>query len=163
MGLSSKKSFAPISSTTSIIDLADVSIGSLWKWKSHLQQASALATANYPETLGSIAIVNAPSFFPTVWGWIKVCCISLSTVEVPLKPRIKQNWFDEGTTSKITIMSADMSPLRKLITPENLPRAYGGEFEWTFQDEPALDQPAKDILGEMPQGPIIWQGMVQKP
>jgi hypothetical protein len=61
----------PISSTTSIIDLEDVSLGALWRLRNHLQEASRLATANYPETLGTIAVVNSPSFFPTVWGWIK--------------------------------------------------------------------------------------------
>ena len=61
-----------ISSVSTIIDLGAVSLGSLWNVRGHLQQASALATANYPETLDSIFIVNSPSFFPTVWGWIKV-------------------------------------------------------------------------------------------
>jgi hypothetical protein len=62
----------PISSVTTIIDLENVTLGSLWNWRKHLQEASALATANYPETLSTIAVVNSPSFFPTVWGWIKV-------------------------------------------------------------------------------------------
>lgn len=67
----------PISSVTTIIDLHDVSLRSMWHLRTHLQQASTLATANYPETLNTIAVVNSPSFFPTVWGWIKV--ISLGT------------------------------------------------------------------------------------
>ena len=62
----------PICSTVSIIDFDSVSFKSLWGLRGHLQEASALATANYPETLHTIAVVNAPSFFPTVWGWIKV-------------------------------------------------------------------------------------------
>lgn len=62
----------PISCTTSIIDLGGVSLTAMWRLRNHLQDASRLATANYPETLGAIAVVNAPSFFPTVWGWIKV-------------------------------------------------------------------------------------------
>lgn len=62
----------PISSVTTIIDFADVSLPLLWSLRSHLQEASTLATANYPETLSTIVVVNTPSFFPTVWGWIKV-------------------------------------------------------------------------------------------
>lgn len=71
---SSSPSFTPtpISSTNSIIDLSAVSFSSLWKLRNHLQEASRLATANYPETLGMVVVVNSPSFFPTVWGWIKV-------------------------------------------------------------------------------------------
>jgi hypothetical protein len=56
----------------SIIDLKDISFGSIWSLRNHLQEASRLATDNYPETLGTIAIVNSPAFFPTVWGWVKV-------------------------------------------------------------------------------------------
>jgi hypothetical protein len=67
----------PISSVTTIIDLQDVSLGSMWSLRNHLQQASTLATANYPETLNNIAVVGAPYFFPTIWGWIKVCCYQI--------------------------------------------------------------------------------------
>ena len=62
----------PITATTSIIDLGGVTLGMMWSLRRHLQQASELATAYYPETLHTIAVVNAPSFFPTVWSWIKV-------------------------------------------------------------------------------------------
>jgi hypothetical protein len=44
----------------------------MWSLRRHLQQASELATAHYPETIHTIAIVNAPAFFPTIWNWIKV-------------------------------------------------------------------------------------------
>lgn len=70
----------PISSVTTIIDLENVSLGTLWNWRKHLQEASTLATANYPETLNTIAVVNSPSFFPTVWGWVKVCLALLNLV-----------------------------------------------------------------------------------
>ena len=62
----------PISSTTTIIDLGDASLSSLWQLRHHLQEATSLSTANYPETIHHIAIVNSPSFFPTIWRWIKV-------------------------------------------------------------------------------------------
>jgi hypothetical protein len=56
----------------SIIDLGGVTLGTMWSLRHHLQQASELATAHYPETLHTIAVVNAPAFFPTIWSWIKV-------------------------------------------------------------------------------------------
>jgi hypothetical protein len=62
----------PVSSVTTIIDLKDMPLTAMWAFRNHLQEASKLATANYPETLATIAVVNSPSFFPTVWGWIKV-------------------------------------------------------------------------------------------
>ncbi|KAI0700073.1 CRAL/TRIO domain-containing protein [Cytidiella melzeri] len=136
----------PISSVTTIIDLENVSIGSLWNWRKHLQEASSLATANYPETLSTIAVVNSPSFFPTVWGWIKP-------------------WFDEGTRNKVHVLGKDPgSVLRTLVDAQDLPKPYGGELDWTFQDEPSLDDAAKAVVGEMPKGPVVFiDGQAQKP
>lgn len=65
----------PISSVTAIMDMSNVSLSALWNWRKHLQESSTLSTANYPETLCVIAIVNSPPFFPTVWNWVKVCLV----------------------------------------------------------------------------------------
>ncbi|PPR07267.1 hypothetical protein CVT26_012427 [Gymnopilus dilepis] len=136
----------PISSTTSIIDLANVSFGSLWKLRSHLQEASRMSTANYPETLHHIAIVNSPSFFPTIWNWIK-------------------GWFDEGTRQKIHVLGRDPgSSLRILIHAKDLPQVYGGELPWNYEDEPLLDEDTKQLIGELPKGAAIFvDGQVMKP
>ncbi|KAJ3525732.1 hypothetical protein NMY22_g10452 [Coprinellus aureogranulatus] len=142
----------PISSTTSIIDLGDAGFSMMFRLRNHFQEASKLATANYPETLSSIVVVNCPSFFPTIWSWLK-------------------GWFDEGTRNKIHILSKDpesLSTLLKLVHAKDLPKMYGGELEWTFEDGPNLDDEAKAVLpgGEMPKGPVIFDlktGTVQKP
>ncbi|TCD62426.1 hypothetical protein EIP91_006908 [Steccherinum ochraceum] len=136
----------PISSVTTIIDLEQVSLMSMWGLRSHLQEASTLATANYPETLNTIAVVNSPSFFPTVWGWIK-------------------GWFDEGTRNKIHVLGKDPGPtLRTLIDEDSLPKPYGGKLDWTFENEPALDVDTESLIGKMPKGPAVWvDGKVTKP
>ncbi|KAF7357644.1 CRAL/TRIO domain-containing protein [Mycena sanguinolenta] len=46
----------PITSVVTIIDLGNVSISSMWTLRSHLSESAKLATANYPETLSTIAI-----------------------------------------------------------------------------------------------------------
>jgi hypothetical protein len=61
-----------------------------------------------------------------------------------------------------------LTTLQKLIHPKDLPKMYGGELEWTFDDEPNLDDDAKAALpgGEMPKGPAIFDaktGAVRKP
>ena len=63
----------PISAVTAIIDLKHVSMKQMWTLRGHLQEASELANANFPETLGTVIVVNAPGFFSTVWSWVKVC------------------------------------------------------------------------------------------
>ncbi|KAH9480189.1 Sec14 cytosolic factor [Psilocybe cubensis] len=136
----------PVSSTTTIIDLDNVSFGSMWRLRTHLQEASRLSTSNYPETLHHIAIVNSPSFFPTIWNWIK-------------------GWFDEGTRKKIHVLGRDPgSTLRELVHSHDLPAVYGGELEWKYEDEPLLDEHAKQAIEEFPRGPVIFvDGKVAPP
>ena len=67
----------PISSVTVIADFGDASFSSFWYFRSHIGEAACLATANYPEILHKVVIVNPPAFFPIVWGWLKVSKKSL--------------------------------------------------------------------------------------
>ena len=156
----------PISSTTSIIDLSTISFSSIWKLRHHLQEASRLATANYPETLGMVVVVNSPSYFPTIWGWIKVCpSFHLHRRSKVVYLTCMQGWFDEGTRNKIYVLGRDPgTTLCTLIDAQNLPKAYGGELEWMFEDEPILDEDArKAVGGEMPRGPAIFvDGQVER-
>ncbi|KAF9555314.1 CRAL/TRIO domain-containing protein [Agrocybe pediades] len=128
----------PISSTTTIIDLDSVSFGSMWKLRHHLQEASRLSTANYPETLHHIAIINSPSFFPTIWNWVK-------------------GWFDEGTRQKIHVLGRDPgTALCELIDVKDLPSVYGGQLPWKYEDEPLLDEDTKLAVTEFPKGVAVF-------
>lgn len=116
-----------------------------WNLKAHMQAASTLATAHYPETLDRIFIIGAPYFFSTVWGWIK-------------------RWFDPITVSKIFILSAnEVKPtLEEFIEPRNIPKLYGGELEFNFFDRPNVDPKIKGALSwengftDFPEGPAYW-------
>jgi hypothetical protein len=146
----------PVSSVTTIIDLERVSLSAMWSLRSHLQVASTMATANYPETLNTIAIVNSPSFFPTIWNWIKVfhqnVCLCSFSDDLP-----PQTWFDEGTRNKIHILGKDPGPTLKLLIDEkDIPQSYGGQLLWKFEDDPDLDDTIKKIIGEMPKGPVLF-------
>ena len=66
--------------------------------------------AQYPETLGKLLIINAPSAFPFVWSWVKP-------------------WLDPVVAGKIQIFGAESSwapVLFDLIGRENMPENYGG-------------------------------------
>jgi hypothetical protein len=144
----------PVSQSNNIVDISNVGLRQFWNLKSHMQDASQLATAYYPETLDRIFIIGAPSFFPTVWSWIK-------------------RWFDPITVSKIFILSSTnmKSTLEKYIDPENIPKKYGGKLDFEFGMMPVLepsianslkwkDSSAADLQkGEktIPTGPIKWR------
>ncbi|KAF2198991.1 CRAL/TRIO domain-containing protein [Delitschia confertaspora ATCC 74209] len=141
----------PISQSNNIVDISKVGLKQFWNLKSHMQDASQLATAHYPETLDRIFIIGAPGFFPTVWGWVK-------------------RWFDPITVSKIFILSqADMFPtLSQYIDPDNIPKKYGGNLDFEFGMmpvlEPAIEKAIKwenpenqDSHNIWPIGPISWE------
>ncbi|GLI75049.1 hypothetical protein PoHVEF18_003300 [Penicillium ochrochloron] len=144
----------PIVTSTNIVDVSGVGLKQFWNLKGHMQDASVLATAHYPETLDRIFIIGAPGFFPTVWGWIK-------------------RWFDPVTTSKIFILSAaEVQPtLTSFMDPTSIPKQYGGELDWQWGDMPNLDEPARELLQNLEQplaedkerkeilkGPILFKG-----
>ncbi|KAK1749474.1 putative sec14 cytosolic factor protein [Echria macrotheca] len=135
----------PITLSTNIVDVSGVSLRQFWNLKSHMQAASQLATAHYPETLDRIFIIGAPYFFSTVWGWIK-------------------RWFDPITVSKIFILSAhEVKPtLESFIDPANIPQQYGGGLEFKWLDRPNLDPYIReratwmDGFTDFPEGPVYW-------
>lgn len=85
--------------TESHILPADVSFSSMFRLRGHFQEASKLATPYYPETLGMIIVVNAPSFFPTIWSWIKVWTIP------PSQQKHELTTFRAGLTKARVIRS----------------------------------------------------------
>ncbi|KAF2224406.1 CRAL-TRIO domain-containing protein [Elsinoe ampelina] len=140
----------PVSQSSNIVDISNVSLKQFWNLKNHMQDASQLATAYYPETLDRIFVIGAPAFFPTVWGWIK-------------------RWFDPITVSKIFILSkaTTLATLEEFIDRANIPKKYGGELEFEFGDlpnvEPGIDSNLKWInpstdknRNTFPTGPIRW-------
>ncbi|PYH48769.1 SEC14 family lipid-binding protein [Aspergillus saccharolyticus JOP 1030-1] len=144
----------PITSSNNIVDVSGVGLKQFWDLKGHMQDASVLATAHYPETLDRIFIIGAPSFFPTVWGWIK-------------------RWFDPVTTSKIFILSAaEVKPtLTTFMEPSSIPKQYGGDLDWKWGDMPNFDEEARQVIGalETPpaegetkptfiKGPVLFNG-----
>lgn len=142
--LNQQRGGGPVTESMSIVDLSGLSFRTLWTLRSHLGSASKLNSAHFPETLGTLVLVNTPSFFSTIWSWI-------------------QAWFDKGTREKIVILSGEemrAGKFKELVEPEDLPVGYGGELEWTYFDQPDLDEGFKELLGvqEMPDAPCRWNG-----
>ncbi|KAF1966809.1 CRAL/TRIO domain-containing protein [Bimuria novae-zelandiae CBS 107.79] len=141
----------PISQSNNIVDISGVGLKQFWNLKAHMQDASTLATAHYPETLDRIFIIGAPAFFPTVWGWVK-------------------RWFDPITVSKIFILSqANVLPtLTQYIDIDNIPKKYGGNLDFEWGQMPNLESTIEAAIQwenpEMqngkktfPIGPIAWE------
>jgi hypothetical protein len=50
----------PVSQSNNIVDISGVGLRQFWNLKGHMQDASALATAHYPETLDRIFVSKFP-------------------------------------------------------------------------------------------------------
>lgn len=96
-------------------------------------------------------IIGAPSFFPTVWSWIK-------------------RYFDPITVSKIFVLGPGevFSTLSQYMEVENIPKKYGGQLDFSFGDMPAVDPaieaaikwragPVDGVGSRIPIGPIRWE------
>jgi hypothetical protein len=113
-----------------IIDLTSVGVQHFWKLRNHLQKSSTMATAHYPESVDKIFILGAPSFFPTIWGYI-------------------QKWFEPALTAKIHVLSTSevMPTLTKFMDVEDIPQWIGGGLTWDYGDNPNLDDEARAMVG----------------
>ncbi|EFY92086.1 phosphatidylinositol transporter, putative [Metarhizium acridum CQMa 102] len=136
----------PVTMSTNIVDISGVGLKQFWNLKGHMQAASQLATAHYPETLDRIFIIGAPFFFSTVWGWIK-------------------RWFDPITVSKIFVLGPhEVKPtLEAFIEPRNIPKKYGGELDFSFGQLSVPDPNWEGVVewengySSFPSGPLLWE------
>ena len=53
----------PISQSNNIVDISKVGLKQFWNLKQHMQDASTLATAHYPETLDRIFVSISSVFW----------------------------------------------------------------------------------------------------
>jgi hypothetical protein len=77
---------------------------------------------------------------------------------------IMRKWLDPDTAEKVQIPTASeaLATLTKYIDPENIPRRFGGNFDWSHGMPVDLDVGVRRALmwrGEqkLPQGPIKWE------
>ena len=92
---------------TTIMDLEGLSL-------SHFNSAGVIKLfsdcdkLNYPERMGCLCVINAPSVFPMIWKVVK-------------------GWLDPVTANKIYILGDDYKEtLLSIIDAEHLPQEYGG-------------------------------------
>jgi len=90
-------------------------------------------------------VIGAPSYFPTVWGWIK-------------------RLFDPVTVNKIFILGHHevKAKLSEFIHLDDIPKKYGGNLDWDVGMSPHLDQAATEAVERNGskgwiEGPCLWE------
>lgn len=67
----------PVDQSNNIVDISKVGLKQFWNLRSHMQDASTLATAHYPETLDRIFVGIQPTFDTLPWALTKAALRSL--------------------------------------------------------------------------------------
>lgn len=100
-----------VETCTAIMDVKDMVMSQISRsFLGLTKQMAAIDQDQYPETLGRIIVINAPSAFPMAWRMVK-------------------GFLDPVVTAKITVCGgpSEWEPiLFDLIGKENLPSNYGG-------------------------------------
>ncbi|KAL4253824.1 Phosphatidylinositol/phosphatidylcholine transfer [Pleurotus pulmonarius] len=105
----SKAAGRTIGSVLVIVDLQGFGLSQFWQMKSLAQQSFQISQDYYPETMGQLAVVNAPSSFTFIWGIIKP-------------------WLSQETVDKVQILGADYrEELLRLVDEDALPSVLGGK------------------------------------
>lgn len=102
-----------VETLTGIIDVKDMRLGQITRdFLALVQLLAEVDQKQYPETMGRIYILNAPSIFPIVWRGVRP-------------------WLDPITAAKIFVLGdkREYEPiLADFIGKENLPANYAGDL-----------------------------------
>jgi len=108
---SSRLAGRPIGTVLVVVDLKGFSLGKWWQMKSLANRSFQISQDYYPETMGQLAIVNAPSSFAFIWSMIRP-------------------WLAKETAEKVDILGHDYKEkLLDMIEADNLPSTLGGNCE----------------------------------
>jgi hypothetical protein len=127
---SSKAAGHTIDQAFVIVDLKGFSLQQFWQVKTLARYSFQISQDYYPETMGQLAIVNAPSTFTIIWG-------------------IMKPWLSKETVAKVDILGSNYQDvLLGLVEKENLPASLGGECECEGGCEYSFAGPWKEGLEE---------------
>ncbi|KAG6376972.1 CRAL-TRIO domain-containing protein [Boletus reticuloceps] len=91
-----------------IVDLKGFGLSQFWQVKSLVQISFQISQDYYPEMMGQLAIINAPSSFTFIWSAVKP-------------------WLSKETVDKVDILGKDYKDvLLQLVDVDNLPAGLGG-------------------------------------
>ncbi|OQE38504.1 hypothetical protein PENCOP_c008G01428 [Penicillium coprophilum] len=134
----------PVTNSIYVVDASNLSLKQAWKLRFFAQEISWLLSTCYPETIQRVFVCNAPSYYSTVWKYLK-------------------SWVDPYTAEKIVVLlkSEVLPTLREYIDDANIPTKFGGEFPFTHGMLPDLDDSIQQLLDSnssksLPPGPLKW-------
>jgi len=106
-----RKAGKPVDTVFVIVDLKGFGLSQFWQMKTLARNSFQISQDYFPETMGQLAIVNAPSTFTMIWSIIKP-------------------WLSKETAEKVDILGSDYKDvLLNLVDADCLPSTLGGTCE----------------------------------
>ncbi|KAJ5138839.1 uncharacterized protein N7515_003687 [Penicillium bovifimosum] len=144
-------SLAPITSFVYLVDASNLGLKQGWSVRSFAQEISWLLSTCYPETIQRVIVCNAPSYFTTIWKYLK-------------------GFIDPHTAEKIVVLLNNevLPSLREHIDDANIPDIFGGGLSFKHGMLPDLDNNIRQRLNwdspekSLPPGPIKWAQELDK-
>ncbi|KAF8895522.1 CRAL-TRIO domain-containing protein [Infundibulicybe gibba] len=104
----SRQAGHPIGNTLVIVDLKGFGLSKFWQVKSLARSSFQISQDYFPETMGQLAVINAPSSFTFIWS-------------------IMRPWLSKETADKLSVFGSNYKEeLLKLADAESLPSVLGG-------------------------------------
>ncbi|KAF9267442.1 CRAL/TRIO domain-containing protein [Marasmius fiardii PR-910] len=98
----------PDSAVFVVVDLEGFGLNQFWQMKGLVQKSFHMSQDYYPETMGSLVVVNAPASFTLIWSIVKP-------------------WLAKETAEKTDIWGTDYKErLLELVDADSLPSFLGG-------------------------------------
>ncbi|KAJ5950324.1 uncharacterized protein N7479_008737 [Penicillium vulpinum] len=134
----------PVTNSIYVVDASNLGLKQAWGLRFFAQEISWLLSTCYPETIQRVFVCNAPSYYATMWKYLK-------------------GWVDPHTAEKIVVLlNSEVLPiLREYIDDANIPTKFGGQFQFTHGMLPDLDDNLRQLLNldaskSLPPGPLKW-------
>ncbi|KAG7088447.1 hypothetical protein E1B28_012439 [Marasmius oreades] len=97
-----------VTSVFVVVDLDGFGLGQFWQMKGLVQKSFNISQDYYPETMGSLVVINAPSSFTIIWSIVKP-------------------WLAKETADKTDVWGTDYKErLLELVDADSLPSFLGG-------------------------------------
>ncbi|KAJ7784584.1 CRAL TRIO domain-containing protein [Mycena metata] len=111
----------PIGSVLVIVDLKGFSLSKFWQMKNLARSSFQISQDYFPETMGQLAIVNAPAGFPFIWQ------AHSSSEHTKTLPSVLKPWMAKETQDKVDILGRDYKKiLLEMVDADSLPSTLGG-------------------------------------
>ncbi|RAH67448.1 SEC14 family lipid-binding protein [Aspergillus aculeatinus CBS 121060] len=135
----------PVTKSIYLVDATALGLKQAWTLRDFAREISWILATCYPETIETIFVCNAPSYFSTIWGVMK-------------------KFVDPVTAAKLVILTEGqvLPALAGLVEHESIPRQFGGGFEVVHGMRADLDAGLLEVLGKeramvLPEGPLKWR------